>query len=218
MKLIALPDLHGNISRLNSISRELSDVDLVLLVGDMTNGGGAADAARVIQAVRRHNRNVLAIPGNWDDAGVSAYLQREGINLDRLQIFLDQVVFVGVGGALPGPVSTPNEITETEFEQVLAEVAAELNAALPIVFVCHQPPAQTLNDQTSAHLHVGSRAVRAFIEAIQPMVCFTGHIHEAVGIDMIGATRIVNPGPLSGGGYAYAEITRWGVQVECWRV
>ena len=218
MKLIALPDLHGDVGRLDAIARELSGVDLVLLVGDMTNGGGATDAARVIQAVRRHNRNILAIPGNWDDAGVSAYLQCEGINLDRLQILLDQVVFVGVGGALPGPASTPNEITEAEFEQVLAEVAAELDTTTPIVFVCHQPPAQTLNDQTSAHLHVGSRAVRAFIEAVQPMVCFTGHIHEGVGIDTIGVTRIVNPGPLSSDGYAYAEITRWGVEVERRRV
>ena len=218
MKLIALPDLHGDSNRLDVIARELSDVDLILLVGDMTNGGGAADAARVIQAVRRHNRNVLAIPGNWDDAGVSAYLQREGINLDRLQILLHQVVFVGVGGALPGPVSTPNELTEAEFEQVLAEVAAELSATMPIVFVCHQPPAQTLNDRTSANMHVGSRAVRAFIEAVQPMVCFTGHIHEGVGIDTIGVTRIVNPGPLWKGGYTYAEVTRWGVKVECRRV
>jgi len=218
MKLIALPDLHGNISRLDAISRELSGVDLVLLVGDITNGGGAEDAARVTQAVRRHNRNILAIPGNWDDAGVSAYLQREGITLDRLQILLDQVVFVGVGGALPGPLSTPNEITEAEFEQALAEMAAEIDATMPIVFVCHQPPARTLNDQTSAHLHVGSRAVRAFIEAVQPVVCFTGHIHEGIGIDTIGVTRIVNPGPLSSGGYAYAEITRWGIQVECRRV
>lgn len=139
MKLIALPDLHGDVSHLDSIATQLSGADLVLLVGDITNGGGVTDAARVIQSVRRHNRNVLAIPGNWDSAEVSAHLQREAINLDRLQIFLDQIVFVGVGGSLLGPVSTPNEITEAEFEQVLAEVAAELDTAMPIFFVCHQP-------------------------------------------------------------------------------
>ena len=218
MKLIALPDLHGDVSHLDSIAAQLSAADLVLLVGDITNGGGAADAAHVIQAVRQYDRNVLAIPGNWDNEEVGAYLQREGITLDRLQIRLHQVVFVGMGGALPGPISTPNEITEVEFEQALAEMAAELDTTTPIVFVCHQPPAQTLNDQTSAHMHVGSQAVRAFIEAVQPMVCFTGHIHEGVGIDTIGVTRIVNPGPLGSGGYAYAEITRGGVEVECRRV
>ncbi len=118
---------------------------------------------------------------------------------------------------MPGPVSTPNEITEVEFEQALAKMAAELDTMTPIVFVCPQPPAQTLNDQTSAHMHVGSQAVRAFIKAIQPIVCFTGHIHEGVGIDAIGMTQIVNPGPLGSGGYAYAEITRGGVEVECRR-
>ncbi len=218
MKLIALPDLHGGVSRLDSIAARLSEADLVLLVGDLTDGGGAADAARVIQAVRRYNRRILAIPGNWDNGQVSAYLQQEGINLDRRRILLHQVVFVGMGGALPGPVSTPNEITEVEFEQALAEMAAELDTTMPIVFVCHQPPADTLNDLTSTHVHVGSRAVRAFIEAIQPAVCFTGHIHEGLGIDTIGVTQIVNPGPLGSGGYAYAEITRWGAKVECRRV
>jgi len=43
-------------------------------------------------------------------------------------------------------------------------------------------------------------------------------VRPEVGIDMIGATRIVNPGPLSSGGYAYAEFTRWGLRVECRRV
>jgi hypothetical protein len=40
MKL-ALPDLHGDVGRLDSIAAQLSGVDLVLLVGDITNGGGA---------------------------------------------------------------------------------------------------------------------------------------------------------------------------------
>jgi Icc-related predicted phosphoesterase len=37
-------------------------------------------------------------------------------------------------------------------------------------------------------------------------LCFTGHIHEGIGIDRIGRTVIVNPGPFRSGHYAYAEI------------
>jgi Icc-related predicted phosphoesterase len=60
--------------------------------------------------------------------------------------------------------------------------------------------------------------VRAFIEAVQPVACFTGHIHEGVGIDMIGVTRIVKPGLLWKGGYAHAEIDGWQIEVQCRRV
>jgi hypothetical protein len=54
---------------------------------------------------------------------------------------------------------------------------------------------------------VGSRAVRRFIEQYQPLLCLTGHIHEAAGMDRIGRTVIVNPGPIARGGFVRAEIT-----------
>jgi len=53
---------------------------------------------------------------------------------------------------------------------------------------------------------VGSVAVRLFIEKYQPKICFTGHIHESVGVDKIGDTHIINPGMLNRGCFAYAEI------------
>ena len=53
---------------------------------------------------------------------------------------------------------------------------------------------------------MGSKSIRNFIEKIQPIVCFTGHIHEGVGIDKINRTHIINPGPLKFGKYAYVTI------------
>ncbi len=60
--------------------------------------------------------------------------------------------------------------------------------------VSHQPPYDTINDQVSPGVHVGSNSIRKFIEEHQPLVCFSGHIHEGTGIDHIGNTAIVNPG------------------------
>jgi Icc-related predicted phosphoesterase len=37
-------------------------------------------------------------------------------------------------------------------------------------------------------------------------VCFTGHIHEGVGIDTIGRCQVINPGPLREGRYAWAML------------
>ena len=86
------------------------------------------------------------------------------------------------------------------------DAAAEgLNPDLPWVLVTHQPPRETIADRVHGGAHVGSRAVRAFIERHRPAVCFTGHIHEGRGVDSIGPTKVVNPGPARGG-YALAEL------------
>ena len=60
MKIIALPDLHSDVGRLQLIGTALSAVDLVLLVGDFTYGGSASDVERMIDALRGFNpRNAV---------------------------------------------------------------------------------------------------------------------------------------------------------------
>jgi Icc-related predicted phosphoesterase len=67
------------------------------------------------------------------------------------------------------------------------------------IYVCHSPPAQTPLDLARGGRHVGSRALRAFIERHQPPLTLHGHIHEAPELSgkyatRIGATWCVNPG------------------------
>jgi Icc-related predicted phosphoesterase len=212
MKIIALPDLHNNRIGLLRIGNVLSKVDLVLLVGDLTNGEPIRDAIEVVQLVQRFNPSILAIPGNWDIPAVEEYLSQEKINLHRRHIQLDGLILIGMGLSLPGIVPTPNEITEAEFETFFTEVRADLEPDRPEILVCHQPPYNTRNDLAQGKIHVGSAAVRRFIEQQQPLICFTGHIHEGIGMDTIGRTKIVNPGPLSEGNYAYAEVGKDGIQ------
>lgn len=212
MKIIALADLHKDLINLSKIGDTLSHVDLVLLVGDLTNGGPAHDASEVVQHARKFNPSVLVIPGNWDMPEVENYLSQEGINLHRQHILIDGLTLVGMGLSLPGIMPTPNEVTEADFERYFAEVVSDLKSGEPEILVCHQPPYGTKNDLAQGKIHVGSKAVRAFIEQRQPLICFTGHIHEGIGIDHIGHTSIVNPGPISEGHYAYARMTRAGIQ------
>jgi uncharacterized protein len=218
MKLIALPDLHQATRYVAALADQLVQVDLVLLVGDIANASGAQGAAEMVQAIRQHNPRVLAVPGNWDDPGACAYLTSEGINLHGRHTIVEQIAFAGAGGSLPSVARTPNELTEAELALALGASIADLDPQLPLIFLCHQPPAQTLNDRTWSQMHIGSTSVRAFLERVQPLVCFTGHIHEGVGIDTIGRTQVINPGPLWSGGYAYAEVAPQGAYVECRRL
>ena len=56
---------------------------------------------------------------------------------------------------------------------------------------------------STAATHVGSRALRAFLERTQPPLSLSGHIHEGPAVsgrfhDAIGRTRVVNPGQFDG--------------------
>jgi len=67
------------------------------------------------------------------------------------------------------------------------------------IYVCHTPPADTALDQMPRGRHVGSRALRAFIERRRPLLTLHGHIHEAPDESgrfaiQLGDTWSINPG------------------------
>lgn len=67
------------------------------------------------------------------------------------------------------------------------------------IYVCHTPPADTPLDQMPRGRHIGSRALRAFIERHQPPLTLHGHIHESPEQSgqyavRLGRTWSINPG------------------------
>lgn len=206
MKIVALPDLHGAFEQLDTLATELASTDVVLLVGDLTNAGNTYDAQNVIDTIQRLNKSVLAVPGNWDGLEVAHYLTSQQINLQGRHVIRSDIAFIGVGAALVSGLQSPNEIIEADFEKYLEEATYGLNPNTSKVVVSHQPPAHTLTARVWSGLDLGSHAVRAYIERHQPIICFTGHIHEAVGVDWINKTAIINPSPLWQNHYTFAEI------------
>jgi len=108
---------------------------------------------------------------------------------------------------LEGWVSAAGKLEPHRFDPQRREptIAAALSALATrtavreTVFVLHSPPHGTRCDMIGARAHVGSRAIRAFIERHQPPLVLGGHIHESPRIssayrDTIGATVAVNPG------------------------
>jgi len=207
MKIIAITDIHGHLEAIDRIGTELKSVDLVLLAGDLTHFGQEKEVKQVLERIMEYNRQILAVPGNCDQPQVETYLNLYHLNLHGRGKTFNNLGIVGLGGSLPCPGHTPNEYSEQQLAEFLQQGKAMLNAAHnPFILLSHQPPKNTLNDRVALNFHVGSKVVRQFIEQFQPLICFTGHIHEGIGIDTIGPTKIINPGPLRQGGYTYAEI------------
>ncbi|APF18806.1 metallophosphoesterase family protein [Caldithrix abyssi] len=202
MKLIVLTDIHDHVLTIDRIGRELMEADLVLLAGDITTFGNERDARKIIEAIRNYNQNLLAVPGNCDPPAVDFYLKELGINLDNEWREIDGYFFWGLGGALPAPGKTPNELSEEQYELILKNLRLQIRQPEKLILLVHQPPFGTLADRLSDNQHVGSKALRRFVEEMQPLAYFTGHIHEGQSIDYIGRTVIVNPGPLRIGGFA----------------
>jgi Icc-related predicted phosphoesterase len=207
MIIIGLTDIHGDISKIEQIYDELSEADVVLIGGDITNFGREKEAMDVINAIRKNTSSILAISGNCDYRQVYDCIEKEGLNIHGKGTVINDIGFIGVGGSLFTPFNTPNEMSEDDFKLSLDKGLSELPSDTPVVLVSHQPPFQTACDILNTGMYVGSKSVRQFIEKNQPLLCFTGHIHEASAIDKIGDTQIINPGPFFNGNYTYVKIS-----------
>lgn len=206
MQILLLSDIHGSINYLKRLAQKISKADLVLLAGDMTHFGERDKIERIIDWIQKKNTNILAVPGNCDTFEVDGYLSEKQISLHGEVREFKGYHFIGMGGALPCPGSTPFEFTEKEFETVLTKSFASLESTLPSILVTHQPPFQTVADEVSINYHVGSKSIRRLIDTYQPLLSVCGHIHESKGKGKIGNTWIVNPGPLRNGNFAIIDL------------
>lgn len=205
MYWIAFGDVHENTSTLGSIEG-LTDAAGVIVCGDLTNHGTRPAAMQVLDACRAANPVVYAQIGNMDTAEVDALLNEQEANMHRRVLPLGPqgsgVGLAGVGWSTPTPFHTPSEVDEQTLASWLEELEPHCAGYQKLIFAVHTPPAETATDRLSSGAHVGSQAVRQFIERVQPQVCITGHIHESRGVDRIGRCTVINPGMLAHGGYA----------------
>ena len=203
-KIVVLTDIHGYFENFKLLETELSGANLVVICGDLTNFGREPEAKDGIECLKSYNSNIISIAGNCDYASVATFLSNEGMNIAETPFNFHGIEFIGVPGSLETPTKcTPSEHTEEYYKKTLRSI---VNGGKQFVLVSHQPPFGTLNDRVGSGMHVGSRELRSFIEKTQPILCLSGHIHEGIGVDQIGKTKIVNPGPMKDGYYALIDL------------
>lgn len=205
MRIAAIGDIHMALD--NWARHPAREAELLLVTGDLTNFGHRAEAERVLSALRpRQGGRLLAVPGNLDHREVGDYLTAEGINLHGRGMVIDGVGFFGVGGSNPTPFHTPLEFSEEELYLLLTAGHRQVREAPIRILVSHAPPHGTRTDRLGNGTHAGSTALRRFIEEEQPDLCLCGHIHEARGEEVLGRTRVLNPGMLKDGGWVGISI------------
>ena len=192
-------DLHGSALAAQLIRENLERYrpDVFVAAGDITNFGPVSYAEEVFRGLAVPT---LAVPGNCDPRDLPAVLDALGVNLHGRKSSIAGRTFVGIGGSNPTPFGTPFELSEEEIRSTLSRTM-EAGAIL----VSHPPPNGAVDVVYSGE-HVGSVAVREAVEKYQPPLVLCGHIHEARGIERIGPTTVVNPGPARTGHSAVVEI------------
>jgi len=206
MKIIAFSDIHNELSGFSEITTQIAASDAVIIAGDITHFGYRRETLRIMEILASLNPNIFAVSGNCDHEEVEQYLKEKGMSISNTVHSTGGYAIAGLNGSLPCPGKTPVEYSETEFTEHIAQIRKLINNEQHTILVTHQPPFNTVTDRVSPGIHVGSHSIRKWIEEMQPLICFTGHIHEGAGIDAIGNTKVVNPGPFRYGRYASATL------------
>jgi hypothetical protein len=215
---IAVGDIHGTAGRIAEIPGA-GRARGIIVSGDITNAGGRRAASQVLREIEAVNPTIYAQIGNMDHADVLAYLDERGWNIHARGVELDDTIgLLGVGCSITTPFGTPSEVDDAQVARWLEEAHQAVSHLHTLVLVSHTPPIRSVADRVDRGEHVGSRAVREFIERVQPDVCIAGHIHESVGEEAIGRTRLINPGMLPLGGYAVIRKAPGGLEAELKRL
>jgi Icc-related predicted phosphoesterase len=192
-RLLVFSDIHNDARALERLMA--TEADYYFAAGDLVNWGRGLEKMGGIMQARSGRAYVL--PGNHEsELDVEEFCSRYGfVNFHggTLEVpgQVADVRVAGLGYSTPTPFDTPGEYTEEE----MAARLAKFDDFKPTVMICHAPPLNTPLDRIHDGLHAGSRAVREFIERVQPAHFFCGHIHEAEGVVVqMGLTRAMNVG------------------------
>jgi len=209
VKILGFADFHGNIdsARRASYLVSLEHPSLVVVAGDLAKQDIQV-AEYILKELSKSAPKVLFVPGNMDEPALADWRDTERIVcLHAKGIVHNAAFFGGLGGAVISPFKTPFEFDEAEASRVLAQVIRTSSSSITVL-VSHCPPKNTKLDLAAGTRHVGSEAVRRFIEERKPALVICGHIHEARGVDLIGRVPIVNVGPAAHGHYASISLDK----------
>jgi uncharacterized protein len=192
VRILAFSDLHHSTRQASEIVEAAKEADLVIGAGDFCNMrqdiGGAMALLGAIDAP------MVLVPGNAESFAElvgaapngAKVLHGTGVEVGGIRLF-------GLGYGVP---VTPFGAWSCDLSE--AQAAGMLGGCETAdVLVFHSPPLGVV-DRTSSGMSVGSKAILAAIERVQPELALCGHIHDSWGQSaMVGQTKVANLGPFA---------------------
>ena len=203
VNILAFTDFHGDRNACSRAKQQIAadEPDLVIVAGDVTNYD-VNRAKQFLSELGNTGLPVYFVPGNMDSIELGTWSGNEMVHSIHGRCdYLQDIALIGLGGSPHGPFSTPFEYSENKAAELLDKAMKTYHGG-KLILVSHCPPKDTKIDRVLSGAHVGSGAVRRFVEKTQPLLVVSGHIHEAQGTDAIGSSTLVNTGPAQRGDYA----------------
>lgn len=193
MKVLIFSDIHGDTRALEKLIAQPADV--YIAAGDLSTFG--KDLDRCGEIMKPLGDKVWVLPGNHESHDdTRAFCKRFGFfdfhrQIRALKSELGTTQWAGLGYSNITPFNTPGEYTEEE----IAKALAPFDNLKPLYLVVHFPPQGTRLDEFAAGKHAGSPSLREWVDRVQPLYLFCGHIHECAGrSDSLGSTQAFNVG------------------------
>ena len=219
MKLLLISDLHGHLDNLQKLEGEIKGADAVLFAGDFSKFQKPETGLPCAEKMRELCPNLFAVLGNCDEPELLESIEKLDISAQRSLASFEGLVIAGSGGGSKFTGETPNERDEDDLQ---ADFDVIKNSGLDeegqwgnLILISHNPPKAQGVDSPAANVHAGSQIFADFIAKTKPLAVLCGHIHEGCGVESIGDTVVVNPGPLCEGNYAVMELQKEG---GAWKV
>lgn len=206
MRILVLSDIHGKQTKLETIVANINAVDLVCIAGDFTTHGTVSNVQTLFHVLQQYTSSIVAVAGNMDSQDIDRWLDEQGYGINSKGKVFGKVGISGVSAAPLSILHTPYEVSEKDIEDALMRGWKDIQHAERRIILSHTPPHKTNLDRVRIGMHVGSTALRKFIEEHSPDLVLCGHIHEAKGTDRIGNTILCNCGSVADGKYALVEI------------
>ncbi|WP_306152479.1 metallophosphoesterase family protein [Roseovarius sp. MMSF_3281] len=190
MKILAFSDMHHSAARAKTLVEAAQEADLVIGAGDFCNARrGLPEAMALLDGI---TAPMVVVPGNAESAAELKAAARDGMHVlhgEGLEIAGVRLFGLGYGVPLTPFGAWSCDLTEEQAEDLLKHCESA------DILITHSPP-KGVADVTSQGISVGSTAIRAAIEALQPQLALCGHIHDSWGqTGQIGKTHVVNLGP-----------------------
>jgi Icc protein len=181
-----------------SVLRLRQQPDAVVLTGDLTDFGRAAEYAHLEALLAPLAMSLYLMPGNHDDRDQlrrsfpdHIYLGRDG--------FIQYAVKVGNLRLITLDTCVPGKSHGTLCDQRLAwlETQLDLFRDEPVVVAMHHPPFRTLiGHMDNIGLLEGAEALEALIARhpnVERVIC--GHLHRAIDVRFGGSIASTSPAP-----------------------
>ena len=211
MRILGLADLHSGgkfpVEDLQKLIQKES-IELLLLAGDLTTFGKTSQVQTVLEEIGKIGIPIFYVPGNMDS--------KKSCDIELPNIFplhgrmkkYSDIHFLGLGASNRTPFNTPFTLSEKKLAELLEQAFTKVPKGKPLFVVSHVPPFESEADKLHNGEHVGSSAVKEFIEREKPLAILCGHIHESKSISKINSTLCVNPGPARHRNAAIIEVIK----------